>query len=471
MTANNSRREEESKAKTQNQGRSPVPLLNGIVADKAEKDTSFLTSNYDGYIATIEDVIDELNIQRALKAVISNKGASGIDGITTDKIQSVMNQKWLQIRQEILDGTYKPSPVKRVEIPKPDGNGVRQLGIPTTMDRVIQQAIHQILTPVFEPLFSEHSYGFRPNRSAHQAVLQAHEYIQSGYEWVVDIDLEKFFDRVNHDMLMARVARHVKDKKLLLLIRRYLQAGIMEGGLVKQTEEGTPQGGPLSPLLSNIMLDDFDKELEKRGLRFARYADDCNIYVRTERAGKRVMETAVRYLIEKLKLKVNQQKSAVDNPWNRKFLGFTFTKEKKGNRIAVHESRTKRFKGKVRELTKKLRGSNITDTIRKVLRPITTGWANYFGITGKPEIFKALDGWIRRKIRAALWRQWKTPGTRYKRLKTLELKEDTARRTAYGHKGPWRMAKTPGMHRALSNRVIEEMGNVSMSQVVARKFT
>lgn len=471
MTADNRQREEKSKAKTEELGRNSIPPLKGTVADKAAKEQPFPTSDYSGFIATIEDVVEDLNIQDALKAVISNKGAPGIDGITTDKIKGVMNEKWLQIKQEILEGKYKPSPVRRVEIPKPDGKGVRQLGIPTVMDRIIQQAILQVLIPVFEPIFSEHSYGFRPNRNAHQAVTKAQEYIQNGYEWVVDIDLEKFFDRVNHDMLMARIARLVKDKKLLLLIRKYLQSGVMEEGLVKPTEIGTPQGGPLSPLLSNIMLDDFDKELEKRGLRFARYADDCNIYVRTERAGRGVMAATIRYLTEKLKLKVNEQKSAVDQPWNRKFLGFTFAKEKGENLIKIHKSRIERLKNKVRGISRKLRGSNIKNTIRKVLKPITTGWANYFGLANDKWVFESIDGWIRRKIRAAIWRQWKKGRTRYKRLKALGLKERAAWKTACGNKGPWRMALTPGMHKALSNEVIEEMGYTPMSKVVARKFS
>ena len=294
-----------------------------------------------------------------------------------------------------------------------------KLGIPTVMDRIIQQAIYQELVYTFEPTFSENSYGFRLGRRAQQAVLKAQKYIREGCEWVVDIDLEKFFDRVNHDMLMSRVARKVKDKKILLLIRRYLQAGVMENGLVKATEEGAPQGGPLSPLLSNIMLDDFDKELEKRGLRFARYADDCNIYVKSEKAGQRVMESVVKFLTTKLKLKVNQQKSAVAQPWDRKFLGFTFTKGKEPGRIAVHESRVKRLKDKIRGLTKKMRGSKLTDSIRKFIMPITRGWANYFGIAEARGIFESLDGWIRRKIRGILWRQWKKPRTRCKRLIAL----------------------------------------------------
>lgn len=471
MTTDNRRKEEESKAKTEESGENLVPLTNSAVVDKAERSTSILPSSCDTYIPTIESVVDECNMQKAIKAVISNKGSPGIDGVTTADIKAVMQKNWPQVKQDLLEGKYRPSPVKRVGIPKPDGSGVRQLGIPTVMDRIIQQAIHQELVPVFDPIFSQNSYGFRPNRSAHQAVLQAQEYIKAGCEWVVDIDLEKFFDKVNHDMLMARVARRVKDKKILLLIRKYLQSGVMEDGLVKATEEGTPQGGPLSPLLSNIMLDDFDKELERRGLRFARYADDCNIYVKSEKAGRRVMEATVRYLTEKLKLKVNQQKSAVDNPWNRKFLGFTFTKDKEPKRIVVHESRIKRLKDKIKGITKGMRGGNLAEGIRKKLMPITRGWANYFGISGNLGIFENLDGWIRRKIRDILWRQWKKPRTRYKRLVTLGLKENTAKKTAYSRKGPWRMARTPGMHKAVSNGVIEAMGYIPMRNIVQARLS
>jgi RNA-directed DNA polymerase len=413
--------------------------------------------------------VNDYNIHEATKAVIRNKGAPGIDGITTEEITEVLQKQWPKIKQDILNGTYRPNPVRRVEIPKPDGSGVRKLGIPTVMDRIIQQAIYQEIVYTFEPTFSENSYGFRLGRRAQQAVLKAQAYIQEGCEWVVDIDLEKFFDRVNHDMLMARVARKVKDKKLLLLIRRYLQAGVMEEGLVRPTEEGTPQGGPLSPLLSNIMLDDFDKELEKRGLRFARYADDCNIYVRTEIAGQRVMKSVVKYLTTKLKLKVNEQKSAVAQPWDRKFLGFTFGKGKESGKIKIHESRVKRLKDKIRGLTKKMRGSNVSGTLRKVLMPITRGWVNYFGIAEIHWPFQNLDGWIRRKIRATLWRQWKNTQTRRKKLMALGLTRDKAKDCAGGSKGPWRMARTPGMHKALSNKVIENMGYIPMMTLVCAR--
>ncbi len=328
MTIDN-RRKEEISTKTEDSGRNLVQLPESAVIDKAEREESILPgSQHYVYIPKIEGVVNDYNIQEATKVVKRNKGAPGIDGITIEEIKQVMEEQWPKIKQEILDGKYRPSPVRRVEIPKPDGKGVRQLGIPTLMDRIIQQAIYQEIVFAFEPIFSEHSYGFRLGRNAQQAVLKAQGFIKEGCEWVVDIDLEKFFDKVNHDILMSKVARKVKDKKILLLIRRFLQAGVMDDGIVSHTEEGTPQGGPLSPLLSNIMLDDFDKELEKRGLRFVRYADDCNIYVKSEKAGERVMKSVVKFLTMKLKLKVNQQKSAVAHPWDRKFLGFTFTNRK-----------------------------------------------------------------------------------------------------------------------------------------------
>lgn len=469
MTTEN-RRKEEYEAKTEESGRNLVQPTNSAMVAKAEKEESILPDNQHYVpIPKIEGVASDYNIQEAIKIVTSNKGAPGIDGVTTEEIKGIMQKQWPKIRQDILEGKYRPSPVRRVEIPKPDGSGIRKLGIPTVLDRVIQQALYQELVYTFEATFSESSYGFRIGRRAQQAVLKAQGYIQEGCEWVVDIDLEKFFDRVNHDILMSRVARKVKDKKILLLIRRYLQAGVLENGLVEQTEEGTPQGGPLSPLLSNIMLDDFDKELERRGLRFSRYADDCNIYVKSERAGQRVMKSAIKFLTTKLKLKVNEQKSAVAQPWDRKFLGFTFTSGKEPGRIAVHKSRVKRLKDKIRGLSKQMRGNKVKDSIRKLIMPITRGWANYFSIAEARSIFADLDGWIRRKIRGILWRQWKKPRTRCKQLIVLGLKEHAARRWAYSSKGPWRMAKTYGMHQALSNSVIESMGYIPMKKLVCAR--
>lgn len=465
MTAKN-RRKEEKEAKTEESGRNPRLFSNSAMADKANEDKSILPDNQNYIrIPKIENVVSDYNMQRAITAVIRNKGSPGIDGVTTEEIKESFQKEWPKIKQEILEGKYSPRPIKRVEIPKPDG-GVRKLGIPTVMDRIIQQALYQDIVYTFEANFSESSYGFRLGRKAQQAVLKAQEYIQEGYDWVVDIDLEKFFDRVNHDILMSRVARKVKDKKILLLIRRYLQAGVMENGLLQMTEEGTPQGGPLSPLLSNIMLDDFDRELEKRGLHFVRYADDANIYVKSEKAGQRVMQSVVKFLTNKLKLKVNEHKSAVARPWERKFLGFTFGKGKDLGKIKIHDSRIKRLKDKIRGSAKKMRGSNVSKSIREVIMPIIRGWINYFGIAEIYKPFERLDGWIRRKIRAIFWRQWKNPRTRCKRLMALGLKRDKAKDCACGSKGPWRMARTPGMHKALSNKVLEFMGYVPMTVLV-----
>jgi group II intron reverse transcriptase/maturase len=467
MTTDNRGNEEKSEAKTEESRESLVPPSNSAMVGKAEREPSLLPGGRKNtYIPTINGMVSDYNMQEAIRAVKLNRGAPGIDGITTKEIDKAMEENWPKIKQEILNGKYRPSPVRRVEIPKPDGKGVRQLGIPTVTDRVIQQAMYQELLWVFEPIFSDNSYGFRPFRRAEQAVKKAQEYIHEGWDWVVDIDLAKFFDTVNHDMLMARIARRVKDKKILLLIRKYLQAGIMIEGLVRASEEGTPQGGPLSPLLSNIMLDDFDKELERRGHRFVRYADDCNIYVKSEKAANRVMGSAVRYLTEKLKLKVNQEKSAVDRPSNRKFLGFTFSKGKDPNRIKVHESRVKRLKDKIKGLIRQMRGGRLTENIRKKLMPIVRGWVNYFGIAEVHDIFGSIDGWIRRKIRGILWRQWKKPHTRKRKLVELGLKEGIAKRWTYVSKGPWRMARSYGMHRAVSNAVIEKMGYIPMVKLI-----
>jgi RNA-directed DNA polymerase len=469
MTTEN-RRKERQEAKTEDSGRNLVQPTNSAMVDKAEKENSTLPDSQSyTYIPRIEGVVSDYNIQEAMNAVIRNKGAPGIDEITTEEIKGVMTKQWPKIKQEILEGKYRPLPVKRVEIPKPDGVGIRKLGIPTVLDRIIQQAVYQEIMYAFDATFSENSYGFRRGRRAQQAVLKAQEYIREGCDWVVDIDLEKFFDKVNHDILMSRVARKVKDKKILLLIRKFLQAGVMQNGLISATEEGTPQGGPLSPLLSNIMLDDFDKELEKRKLRFVRYADDCNIYVKSEKAGQRVMQSVTRYLTTKLKLKVNEQKSAVARPWERKFLGFTFTKGKEPGRIMVHDSRVKRLKDKIRDLTKKMRGKKVTDSIRKLIMPITRGWVNYFNIAEVRSTFESLDGWIRRKIRGILWRQWKKPRTRFKNLIARGIKPTAAKKSANAEKGPWRMAKTPTMHRALSNSEIESMGYTPMMAMVCAR--
>jgi RNA-directed DNA polymerase len=356
----------------------------------------------------MEEVCERENLKEALRQVKANKGSPGVDGMTVDGITDYLKQHWPAIREELLNGTYEPKPVRRVEIPKPDGGGVRKLGIPSVLDRFIQQAVLQVLQKQWDRTFSDRSYGFRPGRSAHQAVAQAQQYIAEGHGWCVDLDLEKFFDRVNHDKLMGQIAKRVQDKRLLKLIRAFLNAGVMENGLVSPSVEGTPQGGPLSPLLSNLVLDELDRELERRGHRFVRYADDCNIYVRSERAGQRVMESITQFITQKLKLKVNEAKSAVAQPQQRKFLGFSFSAGPEVKRIIAPKA-LDRFKRRVREITRRAKGVSIETTIEE-LAPYMRGWRSYFGFCETPEVLVGLTRWVRLRLRAALWRQWKTPG-------------------------------------------------------------
>ena len=366
--------------------------------------------------------------------------------MTVDQLGDYLKQHWPVIREQLLNGTYEPKPVRRVEIPKPDGGGVRKLGIPTVLDRFIQQAVMQVLQRQWNPTFSQYSYGFRPRRSAHQAVAQAQQYIAQGYGWVVDLDLEKFFDRVNHDKLMGQIAKRVEDKRLLKLIRAFLNAGVMENGLVSPSVEGTPQGGPLSPLLSNLVLDELDRELEYRGHRFVRYADDCNIYVRSERAGHRVMESITRFITQKLKLKVNEAKSAVARPQERKFLGFSFTAGPDIKRTIAPKS-LERFKRRIREITRRAKGVSIKTTMEE-LAPYMRGWRGYFGFCETPEVLIALTRWVRLRLRAALWRQWKTPRRRRAALIALRV---SGRLQEHGRQRPWPLASRPEqspLHRA-----------------------
>ncbi len=399
------------------------------------------------------------NVVKALKRVERNGGAPGIDGMTVEELRPYLREHWLEIRETLDEQSYKPQPVRRVEIPKPDG-GVRLLGIPSVMDRFLQQAIAQVLTPLFEPIFSPHSYGFRPGRGAHDAVKQAQEYVQAGYEWAVDIDLEKFFDRVNHDMLMARVARVVKEKRVLKLIRAYLNSGVMVEGVVIETDEGTPQGGPLSPLLSNIMLDDLDKELEKRGHKFVRYADDCNIYVKTQRAGERVMESVKTFLEKKLKLKVNPKKSKVDRANRVKFLGFSFFERKGEVLIRVASRSRERFCEKLRRLTKRTRTGKLEDVIQEINR-YTMGWIVYYRLANTPSVYEKLDKWIRRRLRQMIWKRWKRGPTRYKELVKMGIPRWKAQEGA-GGRSPWHMSKSPVIHEALSNTYFRNSGLKSL---------
>ena len=405
-------------------------------------------------------VLARSNMLLAYDRVRRNKGAPGVDGMTVEALKPYLKTHWPEIKQQLLEGRYTPQPVRKVEIPKA-GGGIRMLGIPSVLDRLIQQALHQILSPRFEPTFSDHSYGFRPGRSAAQAVLQARSYMEEGRRWVVDIDLEAFFDRVNHDILMSRLARRIMDARVLKLIRTYLQAGIMEGGVVTARREGTPQGGPLSPLLSNILLTDLDRELERRGHRFCRYADDCNIYVKSRKAGERTLASLTDYLEHRLKLRVNRDKSAVDRPWNRSFLGYSVDNRTRNIRLKVAEKSLKRLKATIKQVLRRGRGQRIYRTV-EILTPKLRGWINYFRYSDVKGSFEALDGWIRRHLRKILWRQWKRPFTRVKMLMRLGLSEDRAWRSATNGRGPWWNSCASHLNQALPKKVFDRIGLVSL---------
>lgn len=407
----------------------------------------------------MEEVLRRENLLSALKRVTANKGAPGVDGMSVEELPNYLREAWPAIREQLLSETYSPSPVREVHLPKP-GGGRRMLGIPTVLDRLITQAILQVMGPIFDRDFSAHSYGFRPGRSAHQAVEQARRYIEGGHRWVVDLDLERFFDQVNHDLLMNRVARKIKDKRLLRLIRRYLTAGIMQGGLVSIRAAGTPQGSPLSPLLSNILLDEFDKELERRGHCFCRYADDANIYVRSRRAGERVMASLTHFLESKLRLKVNRAKSAVDRPWKRKFLGYTVTNHR-SPRLKPAPQSVQRAKDRIREITHKGRGRNILRVIKEI-NQFTRGWVGYFRLATVKQAFEALDQWLRRRLRKILWEQWKKPKTRFRRLVALGVNAERARKATATGRGAWWNAGASHMHAAITNRLLAQWGLLSL---------
>ncbi len=418
------------------------------------------TESLAGTERLMEEVCELENCKQALQRVKTNKGSPGVDGMTVDELPEYLKQHELEIGEQLRNGTYQPQPVKRVEIPKPDGNGVRKLGIPTVLDRFVQQAVLQVLQKRWDPTFSEHSHGFRPGRSAQQAVHEAQQYIAEGYRWVVDLDLEKFFDRVNHDRLLAAIAERVADKRMLKLIRAVLEAGVMEDGLVSPVDEGTPQGGPLSPLLSNLVLDELDRELERRGHHFVRYADDCNIYVGSERAGQRVMESVTRFITHRLKLKVNQAKSAVAQPRQRKFLGFSFTGEREPRRRIAPKA-IARFKERIRERTHRTRGISL----RQMVKEITTylrGWLGYFGDCQTPSVLQSLESWLRRRLRAVVWKQWKKGRTRFRELRKRGVSKDLAAQTAGSAHGPWRIANSPALSLALPNAYFDALGLPAM---------
>lgn len=407
----------------------------------------------------MEAVVERSNLWRAYERVMRNKGAAGVDGLTVFEFKQWLQQHWPSVKAALLGGQYMPAAIRKVELPKPNG-GMRTLGIPTVLDRLIQQALLQVLQPEFEPEFSDHSYGFRPGRNAWQAVQRAKAYVNEGRRWVVDLDLEKFFDRVNHDILISRLARKVGDERVLKLVRRYLEAGMMSGGIVSARTEGTPQGGPLSPLLSNILLTDMDRELERRGHKFCRYADDCNIYVGSEAAGRHAMASITDYLERKLRLRVNREKSAVARPWVRKFLGYSFTWHKQV-RLKIAESSIKRLKDKVRDIVVGNASCKL-DTAIAELNPVLRGWTSYFRLTETKRVLEDLDSWIRRKLRCLLWRQWKRPATRNKRLQARGLDGTRAWKSASNGRGPWWNAGASHMHAAYPKRVFDLMGLVSV---------
>lgn len=413
----------------------------------------------------MEQILSRENLIRAIKRVERNKGSHGVDEMPVQNLRAYFLEHWDTMKMDLLSGTYEPQPVRRVEIPKPDG-GVRILGIPTVIDRFIQQAIAQVLSSVYDSTFSDHSYGFRPNRSAHGAVTEAKRLITEGNRWVVDIDLEKFFDKVNHDKLMGQLAKRIEDKRLLKLIHKYLKTGIMINGVVMNSEEGTPQGGPLSPLLSNIVLDELDKELEKRGHKFVRYADDCNIYVKTPKAGNRVMKSVTSFIEEKLKLKVNTSKSAVDRPWKRKFLGFSFTHHQ-APKVRIAKASINRMKDKIRDITSRSKPYSMEERIQK-LNQYLTGWCGYFVLADTPSVFKDLESWIRRRLRMCIWKDWKKPSTKVRKLIGLSIPKGKAYEWGNSRKSYWRISKSPVLHRALGNSYWSSQG---LKSLVARYET
>lgn len=438
--------------------------------EKAQSISTALENGGNGENAYTNNLLERIlakgNMNMAYIRVVRNKGSHGIDGMSVDELLPYLKENGSQLLKDILEGKYEPEPVRRVEIPKPDG-GKRLLGIPTVIDRMIQQAIAQVLTPAFELIFSDNSYGFRPNRNAHQAIKKAQEYMNAGYTWVVDIDLEKYFDTVNHDKLMALVARKVEDKRVLKLIRAYLNSGVMINGVVVDVDRGCPQGGPLSPLLSNIMLDELDKELEKRGHKFCRYADDNQIYVRSKKAAQRVMENVTAFIENKLKLKVNKSKSAIDRPWKRKFLGFSFYPKKNGIGIRIHPKSIKRVKEKIKTITSRSNGWSMEYRYLKLCQVIT-GWVSYFGLADMKNIAKKLDEWTRRRIRMCYWKQWKKIKTKHDNLVKIGVENDKAWEFANTRKSYWRISNSPILAITFTNKLLKRLGYLSFTERYAK---
>lgn len=449
------KRAEKPEAVNGGTGRNP-----GEAVYSAASPTLVAETDSPGEVEMMEQVVERGNMKQAYERVVSNQGAAGVDGMGVEELLPYLQGSWARIKEELVSGRYQPGGIRMVEIPKASG-GKRQLGIPTVVDRMIQQALQQVLSPLYEPTFSEHSYGFRPGRSTHGAIQKAREYQREGRRLVVDMDLAKFFDEVNHDRLMSRLAIRVKDKRVIRLIRKYLQAGMMIDGLVQQREKGTPQGSPLSPLLSNIVLDELDKELERRGHRFGRYADDCNIYVKSRKAGERVMASITIFVEEKLKLKVNREKSAVARPWQRKFLGYSFTQHKEA-RIRVSEISIERFREKAKEAFRRGRGRNMERFIKEDLNPMIRGWITYFNLAETKGFAEDLDGWIRRRLRVIVWRQCKKPRTRLRRLIQQGISPDRAAMSAYNGRGAWWNSGASHMNQAFPKKYFASLGLFSM---------
>ena len=448
------------KSKVELEDSGKVPSIS-LTSDKKQNDRSMYTSNL------LKKIIHKDNMYEAFKRVKRNKGSHGIDGLTVHELESYLEENGRKLQQSLLDGTYEPLPVRRVEIPKDNGKK-RLLGIPTVVDRIVQQAIAQVLSPIFEKTFSDNSFGFRPGRNAHGALKRCQEYINEGCDWVVDIDLASYFDTVNHDKLIGLIHKEVKDIRVISLIRKYLNVGVMINGVVSPTKLGVPQGGNLSPLLSNIMLNELDKELTKRGLKFVRYADDCNIYVKSKKAANRVMKNITKYIEHTLKLKVNTEKSKVERPWSCKFLGYSFYRSKDGIKFRVHEISAKKLKDKLRKLTGRNKIGNIKATYEKI-KLLVVGWINYFKLANMKGLMGRIDKWLRRRIRMCYWKQWKKISTKFNNLKKLGIPKDKAWEFANTRKSYWRTAKSPILHRSITNTKLKKNGLVSLLEIYTAK--
>jgi group II intron reverse transcriptase/maturase len=448
----------ESKMELKDNGKAPSISL---TSNKKQNDRSVYTSNL------LEKILHKDNMNEAFKRVVKNKGSHGIDGLTTDELLVYLKENGANLRQSLLGGTYDPLPVRRVEIPKDNGKK-RQLGIPTVVDRVVQQSIAQILSPIFEMTFSDNSFGFRPKRSAHDALIRCQEYMNEGYTWLVDIDLASYFDTVNHDILIGLIYKEIKDIKVISLIRKYLNAGVMINGVVSTTTLGVPQGGNLSPLLSNIMLNELDKELTKRGLKFARYADDCNIYVKSKKAADRVMQSITKYIEQDLKLKVNTDKSKVERPWECKFLGYSFYRKEDEIKMKVHEKSIRKLKVKLKQLTGRSKIGNIELTYEKI-KQLVVGWINYFKLADMKSSMRKLDEWLRRRVRMCYWKQWKKVSTKFKNLRKLGIPKQKAWEFANTRKGYWRISNSPILATSITNARLEKAGLVSLLKIYTSK--